>query len=73
MISFPFSITQTLLLSMLKGLIFTGNLIQKRNFVKDNILQQQKPYGPYSEFDYLHAVKRTSASPLIWNTNCYIL
>ena len=42
-----------------------GNLIQKRNFVKDNRLQQQKLYGPYSEFDYLHAVKRTSAYPLI--------
>ena len=39
--------------------------MQKRNFVKDNRLQQQKPYGPYSEFDYLDAVKRTSASPLI--------
>ena len=58
---------------MLKRAHIYGNLIQKRNFVKDNKLQQQKPYGPYSEFDYLHAVKRTSASPLIWNTNSYIL
>ena len=58
---------------MLKRADIYGNLIQKRNFVKDNKLQQQKPYGPCSEFDYLHAVKRTSASPLIWNTNSYIL
>ena len=56
-----------------KGLIFTGNLMPKPNLVKDNRLQQQKPFGPYSKFDCLHAVRRTSASPLIRNTNCYIL
>ena len=48
-----------------KGLILTGNRIPKRNLVKDNRLQQQKPYGPYSEFDYLHAARRTSAFSLI--------